>query len=46
MRIPEDYYHTFFTALLHALLHAPSGAICRAPAHTRYLGIASEFILS
>ena len=36
----KNYCHTFF-GTLH---HAPSGAICRAPADTRYLGIASEFI--
>ena len=33
--------HTVFDTLH----HAPSGAICRAPAHTRSLGIASEFYL-
>ena len=32
--------HTFFDTL-HA---APSSAICRAPGHTRYLRIASEFV--
>ena len=35
--------YTFFDTLH----HAPSGAICRrqTPAHTRYLGIASKFVL-
>ena len=36
---------TITTIIMHPLaLHAPSCTICQAPAHTRYLGIASETI--